>query len=252
MQNVKFVLAIIFLLLTACGPVQLATLPPSPQPIFAVIPPSLDPISDALHSCANYNPEIAVVVSESPTSPRDIGPDRLSLWLGEKPDIESYAIPLAQDELIIIVNQANPIDEMSLEQIRSLFEGQVENWSDLTDYQHPVEIWTYSESSILHQIFQSELFDGLRFSPLAQIAPTAENMVSAVASDPGALGYVLRSWITDGVTSIQIESDSDLALQQPILALTNTEPQGGLRALMVCLQSGIGQSALLERYSPMK
>jgi ABC-type phosphate transport system substrate-binding protein len=115
-----------------------------------------------------------------------------------------------------------------------------------------MEIWTYSESSILHQIFQSELFDGLRFSPLAQIAPTAESMVSAVASDPGALGYVLRSWITDGVTSIQIESDSDLALQQPILVLTNTEPQGGLRALMACLQSGIGQSALLERYSPMK
>jgi hypothetical protein len=243
---------IIFLFLTACGPTQLATLPPSPQPIHAVFPPSLAPISDALHSCANYNPEIAVVVSESPTSPSDIGPDRLTLWLGEKPDIESYAIPLAQDELIIIVNQANPIEEMSLEQIRALFEGQIENWSDLTDFQHPVEIWTYSESNLLHQIFQSELFDGLRFSLLAQIAPTAESMVSAVANDPGALGYVVRSWITDGVTSIQIESDSDLALQQPILALTNTEPQGGLRALMACLQSGIGQSTLLERYSPMK
>lgn len=252
MQSGIFVFTFICLFITACDSTQLATVPPSPQPILITFPPYLTPVTDALQSCANDHDEFAVILNTLPSSQLDIDPEELSLWLGENPGSEFYAIPIAQDELIIIVNQSNPNDAMTLEQIRAIFAGQVENWSDFSDYQHPISIWIYPEGNHLSQIFKSELFDDLRFSSLAQIALSTESMVSAVANEPGAIGFVLQSWVKDEVTKIPVDSDLDLALKKPILALTNSEPQGGLRALMNCLQSGSGQSSLLDRYSPIR
>jgi hypothetical protein len=252
MRSGILILILICLFLTACDSTQLATIPPSPQPILITLPPYLAPITDALQSCANGHDEFAVILNTSTSSQLDNEPEELSLWLGENPGSESYAIPIAQDELIIIVNQLNPNDAITLEQLRAIFAGQVENWSDLSDYQEPIVIWIYPEGNQLSQIFKSELLDGIRFSPLAHIAPSPESVVSAVANDPGAIGFVLQSFMKDGVTRISVESELDLALKKPILALTDTEPQGGLRALMICLQSGSGQSTLLESYSPIQ
>lgn len=239
-------------MLAACVSAQLATIPPSPQPIQINIPPFLTPITNALHSCAEEHEEFALLLNSSSASQLDIGAENLSFWFGENSDLGSYAIPVALDELNIIVHPENPTDSLSLEQIQAIFSGQVENWSDISDYQESIVLWIYPVGSYLGQIFQSELFGGHRFSPMAHIAPSPESMVTAIANEPGAIGFVLRSWSQDNVTGVQVQSDTNLDLQKPILAITNSEPEGGLRILMACLQSGVGQSSLLQYYSPKK
>jgi hypothetical protein len=242
----------ICLMLAACESAQLATVPPSPQPIQIMIPPFLTPITNGVHACAEENDQIAILLNTSSSSQQDIGAENLSIWWGENHDLGSYAIPIAQDELNIIIHPDNPNNMLSLEQIRAIFSGQVENWSNISDYQTPIEIWIYPEGNDLDQIFHTELFAGSRFSTLAHIAPTSESMVTAIANNKGAIGFALQSWLEDNVTRVQIKTDTELDLQKPILAITTSEPQEGLRTLMACLQSGVGQSSLLQYYSPYK
>lgn len=49
-------------------------------------------------------------------------------------------IPVAWDALVVVVNNANPIDSISLLQLRSLYQGKITNWSQLGGKNHPVEL----------------------------------------------------------------------------------------------------------------
>ena len=49
-------------------------------------------------------------------------------------------IPVAWDALVVVVNNANPIDSISLLQLRSLYQGKITNWSQLGGKNQPVEL----------------------------------------------------------------------------------------------------------------
>ena len=77
-------------------------------------------------------------------------------------------------------------------------------------------------------------------------------MLEAVASDPGGIGYVLKSWLPAQVTLSLIEPDIQKTLRKTILALVNSEPQGNLYDLLNCLQNGAGHDQLKEYHSPLR
>jgi len=59
-----------------------------------------------------------------------------------------------------------------------------------------------------------------------------------VAADPAALGFVPAQLLDDSLKALQIEG-LDAALEQPILALAASEPQGALRQFLGCVQEGV-------------
>ena len=89
-----------------------------------------------------------------------------------------------------------------------------------------------------------------RFSRLAHIAASPQAMLEAVNQTPGAIGFLPRSWISQGVAAIQLGPDLQKSTRKPLLALTKKEPEAGLQALLACLQSGDGQSIFVEHYYP--
>lgn len=53
----------------------------------------------------------------------------------------AYQIPVAWDALVVIVNKANPIDNISFDQIKGLYLGQINNWRQLGGKDAPVELY---------------------------------------------------------------------------------------------------------------
>ncbi|MBE9474493.1 MAG: substrate-binding domain-containing protein [Chloroflexi bacterium] len=244
----------VFLLLTlwlaACSAPPTATIPPSPQPVSVSFSPSLEPARDALHACANTLPEIALFIEKVPAAGQNFKTNDLIIWWGEKPGDMNYAFPLVEDELVVIINPENPNTELSTRELNALFNGRVENWSDISIYDQPVSVWIYPPDSKLSDAFGTAILGTQRFSRLAYLAPTPQAMLEAVAGDPGGIGYVPRSWLTSEVASSLIDPNLQITLRKPLLALVNSEPQGNLRALLNCLQTGVGQERLLDHYSP--
>jgi hypothetical protein len=73
---------------------------------------------------------------------------------------------------------------------------------------------------------------------MAYLVPDPEAMVEAVRADPGAIGYLPASWLTNtAVRSITLETEVLHALLQPILVISHHEPQGLERILISCLQA---------------
>jgi phosphate transport system substrate-binding protein len=49
-------------------------------------------------------------------------------------------IPVAWDALVVVVHKSNPIDSISLVQLRNLYQGKITNWSQLGGKNQPLEL----------------------------------------------------------------------------------------------------------------
>ena len=50
--------------------------------------------------------------------------------------------PVAWDALAVIVNKDNPVEDISLQQLKDLFNGKIKNWKQLGGKNNPVDIYT--------------------------------------------------------------------------------------------------------------
>jgi phosphate transport system substrate-binding protein len=61
-----------------------------------------------------------------PLSEEEVKREGLTVW------------PLALEPLLILVNRANPIDELSVEQVRAIFRGDIRNWKEVGGEDRPI------------------------------------------------------------------------------------------------------------------
>jgi phosphate transport system substrate-binding protein len=253
-MDLKLKLSLILLiciLIAGCSTLATGTIPPSPQPVQVAFPPSLEPVREALATCAKEYPQIVLII-DTRSGILDFEDNDITIWWGDKPLEVNQAFPLAQDELVVIANRDNPIQELTANELANLFNGRVEQWSEINDYQGSVSVWTYTDGSQLGKTFRSAILGDGGYSLLSHLAPTPREMVAAVVDDPGAIGFIPRSWLTSEVAAIELDSETAGTLIKPLLALTKVKPQGAALILIDCLQSGVGQSALFEQFSPLK
>ena len=100
---------------------------------------SVAPLMEALvegYAAENANASISVIATDSTTG-LNAAMSQESDWGMSSRDLATYESELlettviAQDAVAVIVNEASPIESLSLEQLRLLFSGEAAEWSDL-------------------------------------------------------------------------------------------------------------------------
>ena len=241
-------ISVVTLWLAACNTPPTATIPPSPIPLSVSFSPYMAHIQDALHTCALTLPELAVFFERTSGSAQDFEGHDLVIWWGEKPSVMDFAYPLGHDELVVIANPENPKQELSPQELKALFSGHIEKWTEIGTLDQQVTLWIFPEINLLSELFKLEVLDEQHFSRLASVAPSPQAMLEAIAKNPGAVGFLPRSWTSPDVSIIKIEPDLQEALRKPLIVLTKSEPGAGLQNLLTCLQTGAGQAILEENY----
>ena len=73
-------------------------------------------------------------------------------------------VPIANDAIAVIVGEANPFQQsLSLQQLRDIFAGQVNNWSQVGAANAPIKVINRPSESGTRQIFQSLVLQGEAF-----------------------------------------------------------------------------------------
>jgi len=232
--------------LVGCNSPPTATIPPSPIAVSVSYSPYLARIQDALHACALELPQAAVFFDQTSGAEQDFKDHDLFIWWGEKPAGIDYAYQLSEDALVVIVNPENPKQELSQQELNALFSGRIETWTDIGILDEQVKVWIFPETNLLSETFTMEVLGEQRFTRLASVAPSPQAMLESVGGDPGAIGFLPRSWLSQDVSVIKIDPDLQTKLHKPLLALTHADPKGELQALVACLQSGPGGTILAE------
>ena len=213
----NFFLAILFLL-TASTP---ATIIATPQLVKVYVTSAASSRLTDLYNCST--PATAILLSDPQTAD-------ITIRLGPPDSLSSPAFQIGTDDVVVIVQSQNNIDNLTADQIHSIFLGQVTDWKDVGGSDMPIQVWTYAQGEDIQQIFEQNVMNNQPVTSLARLAVSAQNMLDSVANNASSIGFLPRSLETANVHDVY------KVASEPLLAITKSQPQGAVNDLIACLQ----------------
>ncbi len=152
------------------------------------------------------------------------------LRLGEPASLSTPAFQVDTDDVLVIVNQVHPFNNLTTEQMRGLFSGKINDWSRIDPSKTgQVQVWVFAQDEDVQEVFAKTLA-GLPIVSTARLATSPDEMSQAIANDENAIGILSRHWKKGNVSDVYV------AVSAPVLAITPSEPQGIVKDLLACLQ----------------
>jgi len=122
--------------------------------------------------------------------------------------IEPERFIVALDGLVPIVHPANPLDGMTVEQLRSVYEGKLTNWRELGGPDLAVVPLERGDASGSRDIWFRTVLGSVEEMPGLRRLGTNDDMVRAVRAEPGALGYVAMGFVDGTVKPLLLDGHS--------------------------------------------
>ncbi|MFO0722721.1 MAG: phosphate ABC transporter substrate-binding protein [Myxococcota bacterium] len=127
--------------------------------------------------------------------------------LKQKYSSEGVEIPVAKDGVSIYVNSANPVNELSIEQLKGIYTGKITNWKEVGGPDAKIALYSRENSSGTYVFFREEVLKEADFSPRAQGLPGTAAVVNAVARDKNGVGYGGAAY-AKGIKVLKVKKDA--------------------------------------------
>lgn len=203
---------------------------------------------------------------------RSIKPEEIEE--AQKNGITPKEFIVGYDGISVIVNPANPLQKLTLEQLGDIFMGKITNWNMLGGNDATIVILSREINSGTHVFFKEHVLNKgdskgtVEFAPSALMMSSSQAIADEVASNPNAIGYVGMGYVTEKQKALPIAKDSDTEaiaptvenvlstsypISRPLFMYTKGEPEGTVKNFMNFLFSPEGQKILTdEGFVPLK
>ncbi len=118
---------------------------------------------------------------------------------------------IAVDAIAVIVNDENPVENLSISELREILSGEVTEWGQLspTKLGKIQVVFDHSGSSVVKFMADSVL-RGAKFAPTVASAETMPAVFEAVKERKDAIGLVSVSWISSDLKSADLSTEERL------------------------------------------
>jgi phosphate transport system substrate-binding protein len=169
-----------------------------------------------------------------------------------------WVADLAMDAVAVVVNPANPIENMSLQDLRDVFSGARNRWSDFgVAGLEDVEVAVREEGDGTRSVFDNVVMGNTKLTLTAIVLPSVEVAMNFAAYQANAIAYVPSARITStvspavkvmGVSGIPPSRDNIASGSYPLTRMLNmialAEPQGELRRFVAWVLGREGQTVV--------
>lgn len=157
----------------------------------------------------------------------DIGLSSRALKDDEKADVEGTTIAL--DGIAVIVNNASKVEDLTVDQLKQMFTGEITNWSEVGGDDGEIVLIGREAGSGTRDGFESivDVKDSCKY---AQELTATGAVISAVEANPLAIGYASLSAVGDTVKMVTVGGvecseetvkDGSYEVQRPFVFVTN-------------------------------
>lgn len=115
--------------------------------------------------------------------------------------IEPVAIVFATDAISVVVNAANPLASLDLDQLGAIFRGEITSW-DALGGTGPLVAYGRQSNSGTYVFFRSAVVKGDFGTSVREMNGNAQ-IVEAVRADPGGIGYVAVGYLSAGTEGLK-------------------------------------------------
>ena len=157
----------------------------------------------------------------------DIGLSSRALKDEEKNDVDGTVIAL--DGIAIIVNKDSKVEDLTVDQLKQMFTGEITNWSEVGGDDGEIVLIGREAGSGTRDGFES-IVDVKDACQYAQELTATGAVISAVEANPLAIGYASLSAVGDTVKMVTVGGvecsedtvkDGSYEVQRPFVFVTN-------------------------------
>ncbi len=174
---------------------------------------------------------------------------------------------VAIDALAVIVNPANPVKELTCDQLSGIFTGKITNWSEVGGKNEKILILSRDRNSGTHTYFlEHALRKGNpsgpeQFAPSTLMLPSSEAIIAETSQSESAIGYDGLGYVTPKVKTLAIAkkggdafvlpsketaTDNTYPIRRYLYMYTGFKPKGDVQAFIDFVLSEKGQKIVDE------
>lgn len=169
---------------------------------------------------------------------------------------------IANDGIAIIVNPACGLTDITKEQVKKIFTGEISNWKQLGGESMPIVAISRDVASGTFEVFKELVLKGSKVKDDALLLASNNAVASNVADTPGAIGYVGFGFLSDKVKALKVEgvqpseetvNNKTYSISRPLYIYTNGAPKGEIKNFIDFILSEDGRKIVKETgYIPLK
>jgi phosphate transport system substrate-binding protein len=184
----------------------------------------------------------------------DVGMASRALTSEEAEGIEQHQV--AADVIAMVVHGSNPVEDITLEQLRDIYLGEITDWSEVGGNDGPITVVVRGKNSGTRGAFDKIVLDKQEpVAPHLRTAVAASDVAAMVAEDEQAIGYIgfghfeldIKVIAVDGVMpSEETARDGSYAVVRPLLFLTGPLSQPIAQEFIDFALSAEGQRMVVD------
>jgi len=162
-----------------------------------------------------------------------------------------------------VINPANPIDELTMQQLSNIFTGKSLRWSDVGGPDEKIGVLSRESSSGTYVFFQEMVLNKQDFTQDAKLLPATSAIIQSVSTDRWEIGYVGLGYAAaaDKVKIVAIKANEnspavipsdktvksgEYPIARPLYLYLNGEPKGTSKDFVDFCLSAEGQKIVSQ------
>lgn len=166
------------------------------------------------------------------------------------------AIPIIYDAIAVIVHRTNPLDNLSMDQIRKIYAGRITRWKEVGGVDRAITVVTREEGSGTRETFQNLVMGRHEEISLGALVQDSNGAIrQVVADDPNAIGFISLGLVNDRVKALKLDGMEPTVenvraqrykIVRPFLFVFKAPPQGIAKDFLDYVLSPKGQKLLMQ------
>ena len=186
------------------------------------------------------------------------------LQLALQKNIHPHEIAVAKDGIAVVVHPDNPVKELTLQQLSTIFTDKSLRWNDVGGSDEEILVLSRESSSGTYVFFQEMVLKKQDYMQDAKLMPATSAIIQSVSTDKLAIGYVGLGYALaakDKVKIVAVKADDNSTavmpsdqtvktgqypIARPLFLYLNGEPQGAVKKFMDFCLSAAGQAVVTD------
>lgn len=174
---------------------------------------------------------------------------------GKENGINLVAHKIALDGIVPVVHPSMKIDNITMEQLRDIYNGKIKSWKEIGGPNRPISVVSRDTSSGTYEVWEGKVLHKDRVRADALLVASNGQAVQTVSQNKYAIGYIGIGYIDKSIKVLKVNGkiasektvrDSSWPVSRPLFMYTNGKPAGVTAKFIDFVLSKEGQKIVNE------
>ncbi|PKL92176.1 MAG: phosphate ABC transporter substrate-binding protein [Candidatus Goldiibacteriota bacterium HGW-Goldbacteria-1] len=176
--------------------------------------------------------------------------------------VNAFGTEVAKDGIAMVVHKSNPVDAITINQLRDIFSGKITKWSQLGIGSGKIVAVSRDTTSGTYEVFSELVLRGAKLRDDSIMTVSNREVAENVKNTEGAIGYLGLAFLSDDMKVLKVEGvmateanviNGTYKVARPLFMYTNGDPSGLVKQYIDYVLSPAGQKIVKEvGYVPVK